>query len=213
MYVAIVNQTSPTGSIKPNQFRDAVDEATALADFLAQPPAKTPADWLAYDTTWGGPVQPSEGTHWEYDFDAVSPPPGDRMIEVDNTGLQICFVVNMDASGKQDVITDGSWQTMLRFVLAPDEICPTNRFVLRPRFEYRFTTGGPIPKMRVTENGVLYGAEKTDLVASGTFIRDVFRAGGTAANGMNTYAIECDRDGATLFEIRAVTVEIAQRDP
>jgi hypothetical protein len=206
MIVAIVNQTAPAGLVKVSQFLEAVDEATAVAAYAASY-GVLPGDYLGWDTGWTEFHYNDPATHWEYDFGS----PG--LVEVDNTGLQICFVVNMDASGKQDVTTDGSWQTMLRFVLAPDEICPANRFALRPRFEYRFTTGGPIPKMRVTENGVLYGAEKTDLAASGTFVREKFRAAGNAASGMNTYAIECDRNSATLFEIRAVTVEIAQREP
>jgi hypothetical protein len=101
MIVAIVNQTTPAGSVRVKEFREASDEATALADFLAAPPVgKVPADWLGYDSNFGASyVYPPEGSSWTYDFDLVSPPPGARLVSAPNTA-------QIEAQIKEQLLAD-----------------------------------------------------------------------------------------------------------
>ena len=203
MIVAIVNQTSPSGQVKVNCFIDAADEAAALALFLTWPPVRTPANWMGYDTGWGSVQNPAVGFDWDYDFDT----PG--LVQVAQAEvLRWCGQIAFD--GQDKIITTlGTWQTLYRFNMVPDFICEADRFVLRPVYSYRSTGGAP--KLRITENNVLYGAEE-DLSDEAGWTRTKFRAGGVAAAGENTYAIEGDGGvGSTLFEIRAMTVEILRK--
>jgi len=67
MIVAIIPQG--TGKIRVEEFREAVDEATAVAAFCAEyTPPKTPADYLGYNTGWVSYQSPGKKKFWAYDF-------------------------------------------------------------------------------------------------------------------------------------------------
>lgn len=69
MIVAIINQTSPVGIVPVEEFRQASDEATAVADFCADySPPKNPADYLGYDSGWSQYQPPAPTYRWAYDF-------------------------------------------------------------------------------------------------------------------------------------------------
>jgi hypothetical protein len=204
MIVAIINQTSPSGLVKVADFWEAVDQATAVTEFAAAY-SVTAGDYLGYDTGWTAFQSPGVAKHWEYDFDSPA------LVAVDNAGLLLCHTLLL---GKDDIAitSDGSWEVLGRFVLNPEDICSDNdlnRFVLRPRFAYR-STGGT-PQLRIVENAAQYGnvAQFTDETG---WTRDKFRAAGTAAGGTNTYTLEGDRNGATLFELRGVTIDVCKRE-
>jgi hypothetical protein len=203
MIVAIINQTSPSGVVRVRVFREADTEADAVDDFVdGYDPPKDPNDWLGFDTGWSTFQNPSAGTHWGYDFDS----PG--LVEVDNTEtLEVCQVLCFDGQDKA-VTLDGSWQTLYQFVLNPEDICDPDRFIMRARFAYRSTGGDP--QLRFTENNSLYGSAEV-LTDQGGWTRAQFRAAQTPLANMNTYALEGDMAGASLFELRGVTVEILKR--
>lgn len=207
----IVDQTTPSGQVpisqNGGQFREAVDAATALTDFVnsfATP--KNPSDWLAFDTGWSTPQQPAADMRWAYDFDGL--PPG--LVQIAATPIiEVCHLLCFDDGTDIPITADGSWEVIRRFVIEPDRICPDfNRFTLQPRFDYQSTGGNP--KLRITRNGAQYGAEKvlTDQVG---WALDTFLAGGVPAAGMNTFTLEGDRVAATLFEIRALVIEVGFR--
>ncbi len=203
MIVAIIDQTSPSGVVRVRVFREAVDEATAVDDFVnSYTPPKDPNDWLGFDTGWSSFQNPSAGTYWAYDFDS----PG--LVEVTNTErLEVCQVLCFDGQDKA-VTLDGSWQTLYRFVLNPEDICDPDRFILRARFAYRSTGGSP--ELRFTENNSLYGGAASFIDETG-WTRAQFKAAKVPSANMNTYALEGDMAGASLFELRGVTVEIIKR--
>jgi len=69
LIVAIVKQTSPVGSVKPRQFREAISTAQALTDFVnSYTPPLNPADWLSVDTGWSSVQYPPPGRAWAWDF-------------------------------------------------------------------------------------------------------------------------------------------------
>jgi hypothetical protein len=210
MLVAIIDQTTPSGQVAIKQVREAVDEATAVTEYVnSYSPPKTATDWLGHDTGWTEVQKPSKGMRWAYDFD--SPPPGaGGLIEIDAVNLiMVCAALSFDDGNDIIITSDGSWQTLRRYVIAPDAICmDVTRFIMRPRFSYR-STGGT-PKLRITENGSTFGNEKTLTDETG-WARESFRVGGVPSNGTNTYAIQGDMGGATQFELRGLTIELAKR--
>jgi len=71
MIVAIAPQGS--GKVLVIDFREAVDVATAVADYCnAFTPPKNPADFQGYDTGWSSYQYNDPGKYWAYDVDAAS---------------------------------------------------------------------------------------------------------------------------------------------
>jgi hypothetical protein len=206
MLVGIVDNTNPTGVVALKQIWRGADVATAKDAFInAVTPARNPADWFAFDTGWTTVQQPSQGNRWAWDFD------NSVLAQVARSAIiQVCSVLNFDDGTDWSITQDGSWQTLRRFVINPTAICGPElpRFVLRPRFAYQSTSGAP--QLRVTENGSLFGQAR-QLPDSPSWSRNSWSPQGAPGAGMNTYAIEGDRNGATLFELRGLTIELARR--
>jgi hypothetical protein len=205
----IVNQTSPVGQVATKQFREAADAATALTDFVNSfTPAKDPADWLAFDTGWVSPQQPNFGSRWAYDFDSPA------LVQISASSIvEVVGTLAFDDGGAIAITQDGSWQTLRRFVLASDRLPQpargiNPRFVIRSRFAYQSTGGNP--QLRITQNGALYGQAKV-LSDNPGWSRNAFGPTGQPPAGMSTYTIDGDRAGATLFEIRALVIELGWR--
>jgi hypothetical protein len=207
-FYGIVDNTNPVGQVpisqNNGQFREAADAATALADFVASfATPKNPADYLAFDTGWVSPQMPSMGKRWGYDFGTSA------LVEIDsNAIIQICHMLAFDYDGSDIPIT-GDNQVVCRFVIAPNAICPDlARFIIRPRFAYRSTGGAPL--LRILENNLAFGSDEA-LSDEAGWTRVAFRAGGVPAGGMNTYTLEADLGGASLFELRGLVIELGIR--
>jgi hypothetical protein len=71
MIVAIVNQTSPIGQVRVEEFREAASEAIAVANFCNEyTPPKNPLNFLGFDSGWSVYQSPAAGFFWAYDFGA-----------------------------------------------------------------------------------------------------------------------------------------------
>lgn len=111
MFVAIINQTNPSGVVPVQQFQVAADVATAVAEYVAAfKPPKDPADWLGFDTGWVAPRSPGKGMEWGYDFDApglVTIPLQDRL-----TGLALTQVISDPKADPSGGSTPFAWEDM-----------------------------------------------------------------------------------------------------
>ena len=84
MIIAIINQSTPTGRVKIEEFRRANTVRAAVAAFCGEyKPKKKTSEYLGYAMKDGATLKPGEGRVWFYDFDASTPglvagPPPER---------------------------------------------------------------------------------------------------------------------------------------
>lgn len=107
MIVAIVNQTSPTGQVVCEEFRDAASEADAVDDFVNEyTPPKNAADYLGYDSGWSSYQRPAAGMEWAYDFDS----PG--LVQVDASQQYVFKASSKMVNLPVAVIETTNWQDL-----------------------------------------------------------------------------------------------------
>jgi hypothetical protein len=112
MIVAVVKQTTPSGKVRVSQFRDAVDEATAVDDYVNSfNPPLTTADYLGFDSGWSSYQKANPGNYWAYDFDS----PGLVQLEQgDNFDWRGAIMAQSEPQAISGA-TPFAWETLAQF--------------------------------------------------------------------------------------------------
>lgn len=206
MIVAIVNQTSPSGLKRVEEFRAAEDETAAVNDFCnGYIPPRNPASWLGYDTGWSVYQPPASGFHWEYNFDS----PGLTQVAngdaFDWRGM-VSIVQAAKAivgAGFQDL---GELSIDLGFVF---EDITQGRLRVWGRYKSAFA-GGTAPQLRLRSAGVDYAI--ADLADSGgNFVNFALLSNVSLPQGRVLFTLQGKLNAATSLEVMSTGIAMLEK--
>lgn len=199
MIVAIVKQLA--GIVPIEEFREAVDEATAVVDFcFAYTPHLDPNDYLGYDSGWSSYQPPNPGYRWAYDFG--------------NPGLvQQALTPTYDLRGSNKVVDQTAVLVGVAFselgglVAAPGLLTPdVTKIVMRVVGLCRTTGVGAQLQLQENGNPLSPAVPLPDTV--GVWTTFAFNTNTPPSANLNVYTLQGLLGAAVLAEVRYVSVNL-----
>ncbi len=197
MIVAIVKQLS--GIVPIEEFRVAVDEATAVDDFCSEyNPPLNPADYLGFDSGWSEYQPPAPLYRWAYNFNA----PG---------LVQVALTPEYDLKGSAKVVEQlalvgGVFVELGGTVAAPQLIGDLTKIVIRVVGLYRTTLAGA--QLRLCENGVAISPAVPLAATAGVWTTFAFNSNAAPSANLNVYTLEGFLGASVLAELKYVSLNL-----
>ena len=215
MIVAIVNQTSPVGQVRVEEFRDAASEAVAVDDFVGgYTPPKNPADYLGFDTGWSTYTPPNPGYGWYYDFGApglVQVLRGDRFLP----GYPLVQVISDAKADPSGGTTPFAWETMGRI---SSDLGYTFGNITKAQIRVWGQckvdqVGVNIPQIRLQAGGVALSAEEDLPPTAGAWVNFFFfTTNAVREEGRKLYELQTKlRNAGSTIELRAVCFAMLEK--
>lgn len=214
MIYALVNQTSPVGTVEVSQFREAADAATALAAFVSLPnPPLNPADWLAFDTGWASYQNPNTNYHWVYDFGV----PG--LVQVLDPDRLVGHALTQVVEGPKADPSGGSspfaWEMMGALSVQLDLYMDSaDKAQLRIWGQHKtHQEGGNVPQVRLAAGGVAY-SDEVELPDTGGDWQNfsVISSGYTVPVNRTLFQVQTKlRNASSTIELRAVSIAVMEK--
>lgn len=201
MIVAIVNQTLPSGIKRVEDFREAVDEASAVVAYCnSYNPPRNVGDYLGFDSGWSSFQPPAPFNVWGYDFAA----PG--LVQIPITP-EFDLKVASQIINTVTPILDAAFAELGGIVAAPSLISNSlSSLVIRVVGLYRTTLAGA--KLRVCQNGVTISPELDLTATAGVWTTFALDTNVAPAAGLNVYTLEGLLGAAVLAELKWVSFNL-----
>jgi hypothetical protein len=201
MIVAIINQTVPVGVKRVEEFREAVDEATAVVAYCnGYTPPRNVGDYLGFDSGWSSFQPPAPFNVWGYDFAA----PG--LVQIPVTP-EFELKASSQILNAVTPIVDVAFAELGGIVAAPSLLVPElSSLVIRLVGLYRTTLTGA--KLRVCQDGVAVSLELALTDTLGAWTTFTLNTNVAPSAGLHVYTLEGLLGAAALAELKYVSFNL-----
>jgi hypothetical protein len=218
MFVAIIDQRSPAGTVAVRQFQVASSAAEALDQFVHDfTPPLDPADWLAVDTGWSEYQKPPGGLAYEWAYDFDNPGLVQQLLpETDRLeALGLVQVIPGPLADPSGPTTPYAWEDMGFLSVNLDFFYPDlndAQFVVWGRHKTT-QVGANTAQVRLAAGGVAY-SDEVDLPDTGGDWQNfsINTRGYTLPGDRKLFVVQTKlRNASTTVELRGVSIAMMRQ--